>query len=112
VLALDTHGDRVLVGDVMQSISVLSVTQKEPLKLDLLALDSKPNWLTAVKFVNDQVYIGADDRNNIFTMTYDEHAHPANSLYRLELQGGFHIGSLVNCFQPGKSANILYIFSN
>lgn len=102
-MTLDTCGDRVLVGDLMRSISVLSVTQKEPLKLDLLALDGKPNWMTAVKFVNDEVYIGADDRNNIFTVVYDkDRKHSRNSIYKLELQGGFHIGSLVNCFRSGK----------
>lgn len=95
----------------MRSISVLSVTQKEPLKLDLLALDSKPNWMTAVKFVNDHVYVGADDRNNIFNVTFNEQGHhPENSKYKLEIQGGFHVGSLVNCFRAGIFIFYYYFF--
>jgi DNA damage-binding protein 1 len=114
-LSLDTRADKVLVGDLMQSISVLSMTNRDPLSLKLLAIDSKPTWMTAVKFVNEFVFIGADDRNNVFTLTLDSHPRLGASqktgtgILRLELQGGFHIGSLINCFREGAYIYI-YIF--
>lgn len=112
-LGLDTYGDRVLVGDFMQSVSVLTMTEKDPLSLKLYANDTKPAWLTAVKFVSENVYIAADDKNNIFTLSVDMSRQPtpkpssvANNMptgdvKRLVLEGGYHIGSLINCFRQG-----------
>lgn len=102
-LSLDTRGDKVLVGDLMRSMSVLRMTNQDPLKLDLLAVDSKPAWMTAVKFVNDYTYIGADDRNNIFTLALDESQNNNGNISKLQLKGGFHVGSLINCFRPGRA---------
>lgn len=95
-LSLDTRNDKVLVGDLMRSLSVLCMTSDDPLKVGLEATDTKPAWTTAVKFVNDNVFMGADDRNNIFTLEMGEPA-------RLILTGGYHIGSFINCFRDGKS---------
>ena len=112
-LSLDTREDRVLVGDLMQSVSVLSMVNQDPLTLKLMAVDNKPTWMTAVKFVNENVYIGSDDRNNVFTLCLDENSNQRstkaatnalnqNGLSKLNIMGGFHIGSLVNCFREGK----------
>lgn len=115
-LTLDTRNDKVLVGDLMQSVSVLDMTNRDPLSLKLLAVDNKPTWMTTVKFVSDHVYIGADDRNNVFTLTLDpsprlsanQKSGPTHSnmsrggVFKLDLQGGYHIGSLINCFREGK----------
>lgn len=100
-LSLDTRGDKVLVGDLMRSMSVLKMTSQNPLKLDVLAVDSKPAWMTAVKFVNDYTYIGADDKNNIFTLVLNESDSAGGNISKLQLRGGFHVGSLINCFRPG-----------
>lgn len=100
-LSLDTRGDKVLVGDLMRSMSVLKMTNQDPLKLDVLAVDSKTAWMTAVKFVNDYTYIGADDRNNIFTLVLNESENAGPNISKLQLRGGFHVGSLINCFRPG-----------
>ncbi|RCH97919.1 DNA damage-binding protein 1a, partial [Rhizopus stolonifer] len=104
-LCLDVRDDRVLVGDLMRSMSVLQMLSKDPLQLELLAVDSKPVWMTAVKFVNDHVYIGADDRNNLFTLILDEQKKH-NGMAKLELTSGFHVGSLVNCFRQGTLVDI------
>ncbi|KAI8636915.1 CPSF A subunit region-domain-containing protein [Parasitella parasitica] len=106
-LGLDTRGDKVLVGDLMQSMSVLKMTSQDPLKLDVLAVDSKPVWMTAVKFVNDYTYIGADDRNNIFTLALDQNENNEGNISKLQLKGGFHVGSLINCFRPDTLVDVL-----
>lgn len=110
---MDTEGDRVLIGDLMQSVSVLTMTNRDPLTLKLLAVDNKPSWMTAVKFVNENVYIGSDDRNNVFTLSLDTSRQPhskgsqsnmsSSGILKLQLEGGYHIGSFVNCFRPGNT---------
>ncbi|CAO0790870.1 unnamed protein product [Mucor circinelloides] len=106
-LSLDTRGDKVLVGDLMRSMSVLKMTSQDPLKLDVLAVDSKPAWMTAVKFINDYTYIGADDRNNIFTLMLNENDSAGGNISKLQLRGGFHVGSLINCFRPDILVDVL-----
>jgi DNA damage-binding protein 1 len=123
ILSLDTHGDKLLVGDLMQSMSVFSMTQKDPLSLKMLGIDSKPTWMTAVKFVNENIYIGSDDRNNVFTLSLNtiiRQSHQKNhneninsrSAKKLELEGGYHIGSLINCFRQGILLDVLSSSSN
>ena len=100
---MDVRDDQVLIGDLMRSVSVLSATQHDPLKLELRAMDSKPTWMTAVKFIDEHVYMGADDKSNLFTLTWDKHGvKNAHGISKLEVLGGFHLGSLVNCFREGK----------
>lgn len=118
-LTLDALGDRVLVGDLMQSVSVLEMTEKDPLSLKLYANDTKPAWLTAVKFVSESVYIAADDKNNLFTLSVDmtrqpipkssssSYTMPPGEVKRLALEGGYHIGSLVNCFRQDILMDVL-----
>lgn len=106
-LCLDTNGDRVLVADLMQSVSVLTMTNKDPLSLKLLALDSQPAWMTAVKFVNENVCIGADNKNNVFTLSLDPLRQSnqrvnQSGIMKLELEGGYHVGSHINRFKQGK----------
>ncbi|KAI8328162.1 CPSF A subunit region-domain-containing protein [Choanephora cucurbitarum] len=101
-LCMDVRDDQVLIGDLMRSVSVLSATQHDPLKLELQAMDSKPTWMTAVKFIDEHVYMGADDKSNLFTLTWDKHGvKNAHGISKLEVLGGFHLGSLVNCFREG-----------
>lgn len=103
----------------MQSVSVLELTEKDPLSLKLYANDTKPAWLTAVKFVSENVYIAADDKNNIFTVSIDmtrqpiqkpsssSNTMPNGDVKRLALEGGYHIGSLINCFRQDILLDVL-----
>ncbi|CAO3619548.1 unnamed protein product [Mucor hiemalis] len=113
-LCMDTEGERVLIGDLMRSVSVLTMTNKDPLSLKLLAVDNKPSWMTAVKFVNENLYIGSDDRNNVFTLSLNNPVPPPRSksgyshtspsgIQKLNIEGGFHIGSQINCFRQGNT---------
>lgn len=116
-LYMDTEGDRVLIGDLMRSVSVLTTTNKDPLSLRLMAVDNKPSWMTAVKFVNENLYIGSDDRNNVFTLSLNtpvppprKNAHLYTSpsgIQKLDIEGGFHIGSQINCFRQGILLDVL-----
>ncbi|KAI8090511.1 CPSF A subunit region-domain-containing protein [Thamnidium elegans] len=111
-LSLDTNGDRVLVADLMQSVSVLTMSNKDPLSLKLLAVDSQPAWMTAVKFVNENVYIGADNKNNVFTLSLNPSRQlpqrvNQSGIMRLELEGGYHIGSHINCFKQDILSDML-----
>ncbi|KAI9468079.1 MAG: CPSF A subunit region-domain-containing protein [Benjaminiella poitrasii] len=104
-LHLDTRGNQVLAGDLMQSMYVLRSSRENPIKLELAANDTEPAWMTAVKFVNDRVYIGADDGRNLFTLSSaqpnkenDSH-EKIRSVLKLEWKGGFHVGSMINCMR-------------
>ncbi|KAG0745943.1 hypothetical protein G6F57_002896 [Rhizopus arrhizus] len=102
VVALDmdtNNNDTLLVGDLMESMSLLKVEKdEESLKLSLEAVDNKQVWMTAVKFVNENVLIGADDRHNLFTMIKPEIRQEGKAC-KLELEGGYHLGTLVNRFR-------------
>ncbi len=104
VVALDmdtNNNDTLLVGDLMESMSLLKVEKdEESLKLSLEAVDNKQVWMTAVKFVNENVLIGADDRHNLFTMIKPEIQQEGKAC-KLELEGGYHLGTLVNRFRKG-----------
>lgn len=99
---MDTdNNDTLLVGDLMESMSLLKVEKdEESLKLSLEAVDNKQVWMTAVKFVNENVLIGADDRHNLFTMIKPEIQQEGKTC-KLEFEGGYHLGTLVNRFRKG-----------
>ncbi|KAI8975445.1 mono-functional DNA-alkylating methyl methanesulfonate N-term-domain-containing protein [Mycotypha africana] len=78
------------------------------IKMDTLALDFNPKWVTAVKFINAAHYMGADGEMNLFAMSFNRNSEDNDGkVAPLDLQGGYHLGSLVNTIKEGTLSDIL-----
>ncbi|CAI5489016.1 unnamed protein product [Closterium sp. Naga37s-1] len=102
ILALYTacRGDFIIVGDLMKSMSLLVYKQEEG-ALELRARDFNANWMTAVEVVDDDVYIGAENSFNLFTLRKNGDAPTDEERGRLEVVGEYHLGEFVNRFRHG-----------
>lgn len=99
---VDAMNDKVLAGHLNLSLSLFLITkEEEPMKL--IGLDRRPVWIRRVKFINDHIYLGADDQNNLFTFSLGEEGNTSN----LEMNGEYHVGSLVMCIKEGNSFYII-----
>ncbi|KAJ3708399.1 hypothetical protein LUZ61_012104 [Rhynchospora tenuis] len=99
-LYVQTRGDFIVVGDLMKSISLL-VYKHEEGAIEELARDYNANWMTAVEILDDDVYLGAENNFNLFTVRKNSDAATDEERGRLEVVGEFHLGEFVNCFRHG-----------
>ncbi|KAI9016775.1 CPSF A subunit region-domain-containing protein [Hyaloraphidium curvatum] len=99
-LTMASRGPYLLVGDLMKSLSLL-MFRSEQGKLELVARDADTNWITAAGMLNDDVFIGADNSFNLFTLRRNTDATRDEERRRLELVGEYHVGGNVNRFQKG-----------
>ncbi|KAJ1703919.1 hypothetical protein LUZ63_003698 [Rhynchospora breviuscula] len=99
-LYVQTRGDFIVVGDLMKSISLL-VYKHEEGAIEELARDYNANWMTAVEILDDDVYLGAENNFNLFTVRKNSDAATDEERGRLEVIGEFHLGEFVNCFRHG-----------
>ncbi|GJP48061.1 hypothetical protein CLOM_g7334 [Closterium sp. NIES-68] len=94
------RGDFIVVGDLMKSMSLLVYKQEEG-ALELRARDFNANWMTAVEILDDDVYIGAENSFNLFTVRKNGDAPTDEERGRLEVVGEYHLGEFVNRFRHG-----------
>lgn len=102
ILALytQTRGDFIVVGDLMKSISLL-VYKHEESAIEELARDYNANWMTAVEMIDDDIYVGAENSYNLFTVRKNSDAATDEERGRLEVVGEYHLGEFVNRFRHG-----------
>uniref|UniRef100_A0A1D1ZT42 DNA damage-binding protein 1 n=1 Tax=Auxenochlorella protothecoides TaxID=3075 RepID=A0A1D1ZT42_AUXPR len=100
ILFLDSRKDLVILGDLMKSMQVLQYSSEEG-KLLLRARDFRPMWMTAVKAMDDDTYIGGENSCNIFVVHKGDDAAPDEERTRLEVIGQYHVGEFINRFQKG-----------
>lgn len=100
VLYVQSRGDFILVGDLMKSMSLLQCTAGSH-KLQELARDFNANWMTAVAFLDDDHFIGAENWSNIFTTRKNADATADEERQHLEVVGEYHLGEIVNRFRRG-----------
>jgi len=97
-LCLTTRGDFIIVGDLIKSISLLVYTTVDG-EIKEISRDYRPNWMTAVSFLDDDNYIGAENSFNIFSLQRNIDASADRA--RLESTGYFHVGEFINRFRQG-----------
>eukprot|EP00210_Caulerpa_lentillifera_P005156 g4928.t1 len=95
----DVRSNFVIIGDLMRSISLL-VFDPEKNELEIRSRDTNSNWMTAVKALDDDVYLGADNSYNLLTVKKATSAVRAEE-GRLETVGQFHLGEFVNVLREG-----------
>ena len=95
-----TKGDFVLIGDLMKSIMLLQYKTMEG-NFEEIAKDCKPNWMTAIEILDDDVFLGAENSFNIFICQKDSAATTDEERLQMQEVGQFHIGDMINCFRHG-----------
>jgi DNA damage-binding protein 1 len=68
-LYIKSHGDFIIVGDLMKSISLLVYKPLEN-SIDEIARDYNAIWLTSVAIFDDDTYFGDDISFNLFTVSF------------------------------------------
>jgi len=98
VLYVQARADFILVGDLMKSITLLQWSAGE---LTELARDVNANWMTAVAFLDDDTFLGAENALNLFAARKRADAPTEEERGRLEVVCEFHLGEFVNRFRRG-----------
>lgn len=98
--SLPSSPNLAIVGDLMRSISVIEYSPQQN-KLDEIARDYNANWMTAVEMLNDEVYLGAENFNHLFSLKRNTKSKSKEVRCRLETQGEYHLGESVNKFMKG-----------
>ncbi|OAY75001.1 DNA damage-binding protein 1a [Ananas comosus] len=99
-LYVQTRGDFIVVGDLMKSISLLIYKHEEG-AIEERARDYSANWMTALEILDDDIYLGAENNFNLFTVRRNSDAATDEERGRLEVVGEYHLGEFVNRFRHG-----------
>ncbi|KAF5752708.1 hypothetical protein HS088_TW01G00624 [Tripterygium wilfordii] len=99
-LYVQTRGDFIVVGDLMKSISLLIYKHEEG-AIEERARDYNANWMSAVEILDDDVYLGAENNYNLFTVRKNSEGATDEERGRLEVVGEYHLGEFVNRFRHG-----------
>ncbi|EFJ23079.1 hypothetical protein SELMODRAFT_151061 [Selaginella moellendorffii] len=99
-LYVQSRGDFIVVGDLMKSISLLLYKPEEG-AIEERARDYNANWMTAVEILDDDIYLGAENSFNLFTVRKNSDAATDEERGRLEVVGEYHLGEFVNRFRHG-----------
>lgn len=100
-LYIKTHGDFVLVGDLLRSVTLLQYKAGDE-KLEEVARDFNSNYMRAVEIIgDDEHFLGSDDSGNIFTVRRQSDAASDEMRSKMESQGTFHLGDAINVFRRG-----------
>lgn len=99
-LYVQSRGDFIVVGDLMKSISLLIYKHEEG-AIEERARDYNANWMTAVEILDDDIYLGAENNFNLFTVRKNSDAATDEERGKLEVVGEYHLGEFVNLFRHG-----------
>ncbi|XP_031130290.1 DNA damage-binding protein 1-like [Ipomoea triloba] len=99
-LYVQTRGDFIVVGDLMKSISLLIYKHEEG-AIEERARDYNANWMSAVEILDDDIYLGAENNFNLFTVRKNSEGATDEERSRLDVVGEYHLGEFVNRFRHG-----------
>lgn len=99
-LYIKTHGDFVVVGDLMRSVTLLHYRSVDG-SLEEVARDYNANYMRAVEALDDDHYLGCEDLGNIFVLRRQAEASNEEERSRLELHAEMHLGDCVNVIRHG-----------
>ena len=97
---MDTRGDLIIVGDLMKSLQLLKFDRSSH-SLVLQARDFNPAWMSAALMLSDDVYLGAENNHNLFTVRRNPSDSSDEDRSRLDIVGQYHLGDFVNGFKHG-----------
>ncbi len=102
ILALHVRAidDFIIVGDLIKSMSVLQYKSIDE-TIEEIAREYNSNWMTAIHVLNSESFLGAENGSNLFTLRRNVDATNEEERSRLEIDGEFHLGEMVNKFCSG-----------
>lgn len=84
----------------MKSMHTMSfIPEVKALKTE--ARDFRPMWITAIKMLDENTYLGAENSCNLLSLRRNLEAHRDFGSSRLESVGLFHTGEFINRFRSG-----------
>lgn len=98
---IQTRGNYILVGDIMRSLTLLTWKPQNEQKLEEVSKDYDAAWTLDVEMLDEDVYVMADHRKNLYTFRRNSYANTESERTRLERIGMFHIGAMVNRVMHG-----------
>ena len=75
--------------------------QHEEGAIEERARDYNANWMSAVEILDDDVYLGAENSFNLFTVRKNSEGATDEERGRLDVVGEYHLGEFVNRFRHG-----------
>lgn len=75
--------------------------QHEEGTIEERARDYNANWMSAVEILDDDVYLGAENNFNLFTVRKNSEGATDEERARLEVVGEYHLGEFINRFRHG-----------
>jgi DNA damage-binding protein 1 len=78
-----------------------SSVQHEEGAIEERARDYNANWMSAVEILDDDIYLGAENNFNLFTVRKNSEGATDEERGRLEVVGEYHLGEFVNRFRHG-----------
>ena len=69
--------------------------------LEEISRDYNPNWMTAVKMIDDDNYLGGENSDNLFICQKNSAATDDDERSSLKTTGFYHTGEAINCFAEG-----------
>jgi len=91
---------KLVVGDLMRGVSLLKYKPEEQ-KLEMVAMDPKPIWLSTVIPVDDKLFLAADSSMNLYTLVTNLDSKVPEDRDTLLRSGEYHLGDSVNCIRRG-----------
>ncbi|KAG4304033.1 hypothetical protein PORY_002556, partial [Pneumocystis oryctolagi] len=105
-LSLAVHGTYVIIGDLMKSVSLLTlIDTQDGFKLKEIAKDCNPLWMTCVAILDDNLYVGAEAEGNLSLFLKDFNTTIDEEKNELKVISEIKWGELINQIKPG---TILY----
>jgi DNA damage-binding protein 1 len=89
-----------ITGDLMRSIQLVQYYPQHE-ALEEIARDFFTNWTTAIEMLTDDVYLGAENWNNLFVLRRNTKSQSEEVRCRLDTIGEFHLGEMCNKFMKG-----------
>lgn len=97
---MDTFGNFLTIGDLMRSANVLKLSENSQ-KLVEIARDYFTGWSTAVKFIDADHILMADDHGNLSQLVLNIDPSFVTERLFLEHVSGFHTGTVINTIIQG-----------
>ncbi|EFC49032.1 damage-specific DNA binding protein 1 [Naegleria gruberi] len=105
ILDIDSHGDFILIGDMMKSVHLFVYENPEEQhvsgNLRLISKDYQYSWLSCSLMLNESEYVAVDQQGNMITLKKNDEAASEEERKQLVRVGKYYCSDRVNRIQPG-----------
>lgn len=98
-LYLKRYGNLILLGDLMRSITVFTYKPSQS-HFEEIARDGDPAWMMEAEILDEETFLGADDKYNFFVCQRDKTSTEPDK-QQMQHVGFFHLGDSANVLLQG-----------